>query len=56
MTRATRRWPYWEAAPAELVSEIGFDIASRDLWQTGRDLIRDAVAEARGLAAEVGRI
>jgi oligoendopeptidase F len=44
------------AAPADLVSEMGFDIASRDFWQAGCDLIRDAVAEARALAAELGRV
>lgn len=44
------------AAPAQLVGEMGFDIASGDFWQAGCDLIRDAVAEARTLAAEVGRV
>ena len=44
------------AAPAELVSRMGFDISSRDFWQAGCDLIRDAVEEAKALAKEVGRV
>jgi oligoendopeptidase F len=44
------------AAPAELVTKMGFDIASRDFWQAGCDLIRDAVEEAKALAKEAGRV
>ncbi len=43
-------------APAELVTRMGFDIASRDFWQAGCDLIGDAVEEAKALASETGRV
>lgn len=37
-------------SPAELVGEMGFDIASREFWQGGCDLIRQRVEEAKRLA------
>lgn len=37
-------------SPAELVGAMGFDIASREFWQGGCDLIRQRVEEAKKLA------
>ncbi|MCZ6676965.1 MAG: M3 family oligoendopeptidase [Candidatus Poribacteria bacterium] len=40
------------AAPARLVADMGIDIASRDFWQGGCDLIRQRVEQAKALADE----
>ena len=37
-------------APAELLADLGIDVASRDFWQGGCDLIRQRVDEAAALA------
>ncbi len=37
-------------APADLVESMGFDIADRDFWQAGCDLIRQRVEQAKALA------
>ena len=39
-------------SPAELVADMGFDIADRAFWQGGCDLIRQRVDEAIALAGE----
>jgi oligoendopeptidase F len=39
------------APPADLVANMGFDIASPDFWQAGCDLIRQQVEEAKALVA-----
>jgi len=39
-------------SPAELVADMGFDIADRAFWQGGCDLIRHRVDEAIALAGE----
>jgi oligoendopeptidase F len=38
------------APPAQLVAEMGFDIASPDFWQAGCNLIRGQVEKAKALA------
>jgi len=43
-------------APARLVRELGLDIADRDFWQGGCDLIAERVAQAEALAASTGAV
>jgi oligoendopeptidase F len=42
--------------PTEIVRALDIDIADPAFWQGGMDLIRTMVAEAKALAAEVGRL
>ncbi len=37
--------------PAQLVSEMGFDIADKDFWQSGCDLVRERIERAKALAS-----
>ncbi|MDP7447842.1 MAG: M3 family oligoendopeptidase [Candidatus Latescibacteria bacterium] len=43
-------------APADLVGELGLDIADRNFWQGGCDLIAERVAQAEQLAASTGAV
>ena len=42
--------------PARLVRELGLDIADRDFWHGGCDLIAERVAQAEALAASTGAV
>ena len=42
------------ASPAQLVGDMGFDIADSDFWQGGCDLIRQQLQQAQELASKVG--
>ncbi|MEE3338223.1 MAG: M3 family oligoendopeptidase [Candidatus Latescibacterota bacterium] len=44
------------AAPADLIRRLGFDIAERDFWQGGCDLILERVRQAEELAKGAGAI
>jgi len=43
-------------SPAELVGELGFDIADHAFWQGGCDLIAERVVQAEALAASTGAV